>query len=119
MKQQRFAEKNMSKSKEMQWVTTVFEFGDDSSASSEAVEDYTPTKWYFKRNHTSEIELPSPNRPKAKYLVSSGLAAALDRTKTTYRNVTNVISEALRSFGCNSREVVLSRQTVRRKANKI
>ena len=118
LKQQRFADKNMSKSKKMQWVATVPECGNDSSASSEAGEDYTPTKWHLKRSHTSEIELPSPNRPKAKDVVSSGLAAALDRTKTTDRNATYVISEALRSVGCNSSEVVLSRQTVRRKRMK-
>ena len=36
LKQQRFAEKNMSKSKEVQWIATVPEYGDESSASSKA-----------------------------------------------------------------------------------
>ena len=94
------------------------ECDDNSLASSEAEEYYTPTKWHLRQSHTSEIELPSPNRSKAKDVVSSGLAAALDRTKTTDRNATYVITEALRSVGCNSSEVVLSRQTVRQKRMK-
>ena len=95
-----------------------FECGDDSLASSDAGEDYTPTKWHLKRSHRSEIELSSSNRPKVKDVVFSGLAAAFCRTKTTDENATYVISEALRSVGCNSSEVVLSRQTFQRKRMK-
>ena len=49
--------------------------------------------------HISEIELLSPNRPKAKDVVASGLAAALDNTKATDKNATYVrpLSEAIRS----------------------
>ena len=95
------------------------ECDDDSSAGSEAEEDYTSTKWHLKQSHTSEIELPSSNRPKAKDVVSSGLAAALDRTKTTDRNATYIISEALRSVGCNSSESSVKSTNSSTKANEI
>ena len=58
------------------------------------------------------------HRLKAKSVVSSGLTVARDRTKTTDKNATYVIPEALRSVGCNSSEVVLSREAVRRKQMK-
>ena len=67
----------------------------------------------YEKNNPSETEPPPPKR--SKEVVTPGLAAALDRTKTSDRNATYVISEALKSVGHNPDELVLSRQTVRRK----
>ena len=67
----------------------------------------------MKKNSASETEPPPPKR--SEKVVTPGLAAALDKTKTSDRNATYVISEALKSVGHNPDELVLSRQTVRRK----
>jgi len=65
----------------------------------------------MKRINSSESQLQS----KRQKVVTPGLAAALDRTKTSNRSATFVISETFRSAGHNPDNIVLSRQTVRRK----
>ena len=96
LKQQSFAEKTKLQnedSEESSQVTTIPESSNDSSVSSEASDDYIPQKWHMKKNNPSETELPPPKR--SKEVVTPGLAAALDRTKTSDRNATYVISQAL------------------------
>ena len=114
MKQQSFAEKTKLQNEEVSsQVRTIPESSDNASVSSKASDDYVPQKWHLKKTNPSKLEPPPPKR--SKQVVTPGLAAALDRTKTSARNATYVISEAFKSVGYNADELVLSRQTVRRK----
>ena len=112
LKQQSYAEATGSKNKVLTQAT-IPDSSDDASVSSEASADYLPQKWQVKKINPSEMEPPLSKRPKE--VVTPELAAALDRTKTRDRNATYVISEALKSVGHRPDEVVLSRQTVRRR----
>jgi len=82
-----------------------------SSASGEETdEEYTPVS-------DSKHSNPKKSRPteKDKNIITSGLAAALDRTGVSDRNVVCILSEALASVGQNPPHFVLSRSSVGRK----
>ena len=48
-------------------------------------------------------------------MITPGVMEAFDRTGTTDRNAMIIMSEVAKGLGCTSTDVVLSRETIRRK----
>ena len=78
-----------------------------STSGEETDEEYTPVS-------DSNPKKPRPTE-KAKNIMTSGLAAALDRTGVSDRNAVYILSEALADVGQNPSHFVLSRSSVGRK----
>jgi len=81
-----------------------------STSGEETDEEYTPVS----DSKPSNPKKPRPTE-KAKNIMTSGLAAALDRTGVSDRNAIYILSEALANVGQNPSHFVLSRSSVGRK----
>ena len=79
------------------------------SETEESDEEYTPAHKRPKRSVATADEASHSE------LITPGVLEALDRTGTTDRNAMLIISEVAKGLGCKSEDVVLSRETIRRK----